>query len=374
MTRIPFCHRGLRAAFGRQLPDDHPIARVFIDRGVRTSAYPTWLDGRYRKVFLNRRVAWAPGRGSDLRRRLIDAGSFVAADAEVQVAASIMQHPEARLVLPDEGSTKNLRVADFLLTAPEQAEIEVRTISPGKDQAEVNRVSEDLATRLGKLPFPGVLARLAIRRVRGSANDLLLDSKAVKNLANAVKHHLTKVDDISSASVVLRADGTAATWDGRSSLHGNLADAQFQSLPGASGLRVITSNRVSSFGKKEAITAIKKKRGRRQRSGALPWVLMLDYVADATFETDAIEDGVKEGVRSSRSLSAVVVQQRRLTGPGIAFDKEHLNIVVESSLFKNQNANHPLPSSLDGLFTTSERIGAGHVGSLHRFLVRLGLL
>jgi hypothetical protein len=125
-------------------------------------------------------------------------------------------------------------------------------------------------------------------------------------------------------------------WSGRESLAGELVGIELTEtkLPGfigsSSGLCVPTEA-------ERVMTALKKKSSRKQRAGNRPWVIALDMSGTALFVDEELDRGARDFLRSSRSISAVVLQRRTLRADG--------GFSFRSRVVPNQEPTYPLSAA-----------------------------
>lgn len=348
---IPENLSGFRAAVGVEIPNDHFLARAITQQ----AEFAEWLDRRYERVFTSPRFVAPCERLARLRHDLSRVEGFEAADAEVQAAATMLLTPELRVL----AEAEKARAADYVAILGREVDVEVRVLNESADKQEVKRIGRSIVVRLERaLGIPGLQVALQVRRVRNGENDLVLNGKIEKRLVRTVRElAASNAWHSGPRFVTLGPDGVAQIVTRRSDRSVELASVELRLkaewprplVVNYSGLEPLPERKRTSC-------ALKKKIGRKQRSGDRPWVIVLDTTDSTLLDLNEIRAGAEEQF-SSTSLSAVAIQRWSLGTAGWGVSAEDQYVAgYYSVVLANRKARYPLtPQELD-VFCSVDRV------------------
>lgn len=338
----------LCAAVDGQVPDGHVFTRMLAEHA--DWPFLRWLDRRYNRVFSSDRIEWEGGRRESLCRQLRDPQAFWNVDAEIHMAATILSSESTSLRANDESGAGGIRKSDYLLLHPRQIDIEVRILQERNDEQTRARVSRAIVKRLNGLERNGYSITVAVEEVWNADKMLVVTPDVEKQLAQVVQRVL-RAKPQHKECVIVRSDGIPMQWDG-GSLHGTLirvdiAPSKLKIVLDYGGLR-------APPGALEAAKALKKKLSHKQRSGNCPWIVVLDC-SNAMMDFEEVEQGCMSGFHNSQSLSAVVIQRRRVMLDGHLPDpNSSQTILFESRLLMNPNARFSITQEECAFFSAVE--------------------
>lgn len=353
---IPGNYRGLREALGASVDADHHVGRLLAPEGPRGPEVTAWLDRRYEQFFLCDRVRWEGDRRERLCGSLQALESFASADAEVQAGVNLVRHAHVHLVAQAEGDQDGVRTADLLVVKPHPVEVEVRAVGGLAVDVETERIESALLERVSPVVRGKKLkVTLRVRRVRDSKDGpLLLDDGAQKRLVQLAQRLIASgIEQGRPVYITLPPDGNPAVFDERTSLDKELASIELSAseVP----LLMHFGGMHAPPGREEVRRAIKRKRGRGQHSDANPWVLVVDVSNAPMLEWNEMNEAATDAFRTSRNLSAVVIQRRRVVTPGWGVSPtDPWFAEFKSTLTLNPNAERPLPPDAGELFQATE--------------------
>lgn len=349
---IPNDYSGFRAGIGAEVPSDHFVAKAV----TRQPDFARWLDERYERVFSSGRFEAADARLARLRHDLARPDGFMAADAEVQSAATLLLTDGLRVVAPEELA----RSSDYVAVFDREIDVEVRVVQENQRDQEADRVSKSIEARLRRaVTAPELMISIQVRRTR-VGNRLVVDGRAEKALAREVTRAVAGGDWRSQpVGVTVRPDGVAERVTRRTGRSQELAyvelrhNAKFPRpwFTGFGGLQVPPEE-------ERVYRALKKKGDRKQRRGDRPWVVVLDTTDSMLLELEEIKRAVERRFADTQgSLAAVAVQRWSLSTPGWGVSADdQWTAGYYSVAFRNQSARHPLTEAELAMFMASSRV------------------
>jgi hypothetical protein len=351
MTKLPTRFAGLRAAMGQELPDGHPVIRALHRDECSNQEFLAWLDERYARVFADPRFTISQSRRAELMKQLADPSSFLQADPEVQLAATVLSHPRPTVEFV-ERSAEGVRTPDLKIALHRELEVEVRIVRESDEDREVDRAERCIISRLKAANLQqGCRIMVRVRRVRDRKRKVLLDAHGQKRLVQETQK-IIAAGPPSNRTFVALDTSTDVVVRNREDPR-DIASVELQPptlstavIMGFSGLHPPRECCRVKY-------AIRKKAARKQRSGTKPWVIVLDGSGSTLNDIEEISEGARRYFQTSRNVSGVVFQRWAVIGLGLGQDEQWF-VRFDSRLFANTNATLPLTDGEMALFNSSE--------------------
>jgi hypothetical protein len=212
-------------------------------------------------------------------------------------------------------------------------------LTDAEDERQADAVADRITRRLRRLPrTAGLGLWVRVRKVTPELRTENFD----RALVGAVRSLLAGKSAWTGHNyVTLSADGVARVWSGRESLSDELLGIELREskVPGFIG----STSRLRPPSEADRVaSALKQKSERKQHAGNRPWIIALDTSGTALFIDEELVRGADGFLKTSRRVSAVVLQRRTMRGDG--------GFSFRSRIVPNPMAAYPLSHAEAAVF------------------------